>query len=137
MGRRRDGHCRPGALVALGPAVTGGLVNEAVLAVLSEALPSRAVSPYARLISPLIVGRDLETDGVYVYPSFCSAAGAGAVAGHDGYQSACEGGTLGVVGKTDAEEEMARDVYKVVIDPETFEIDHAATESLRQKNLSF
>jgi N-methylhydantoinase B len=100
--------CRPGALVALGPAVTGGLVNEAVLAVLSEALPSRAVSPYARLISPLIVGRDLETDGVYVYPSFCSAAGAGAVAGYDGYQCACEGGTLGVVGKTDAEEEMAR-----------------------------
>ena len=27
--------------------------------------------------------------------------------------------------------EMARDVYKVVIDPETFEIDHAATDSLR------
>ena len=33
--------------------------------------------------------------------------------------------------------EMARDVYKVVTDPETFEIDQAATESLRQKTYRF
>jgi N-methylhydantoinase B len=85
--------CRPGALVAAGPAVTGTLVTEAVLSVLSQALPSRAISPYARLVAPLLVG---------------AAAGAGAVTGYDGYQCVCEGGTLGVVGKTDAEEEMAR-----------------------------
>jgi N-methylhydantoinase B len=100
--------CRPGALVAGGPAVTGTLVTEAVMSVLSQALPEKAVSPYSRLIAPLVVGRDSESGGVYVYSSFCSAAGAGAVTGYDGYQCACEGGTLGVVGKTDAEEEMAR-----------------------------
>ena len=100
--------CKPGALVAGGPAVTGTLVTEAVMSVLSQALPSKAVSPYSRLIAPLVVGRDSKAGGVYVYSSFCSAAGAGAVTGYDGYQCACEGGTLGVVGKTDAEEEMAR-----------------------------
>jgi hypothetical protein len=76
---------------------------EAVMAVLSEALPDRAVSPYSRLVSPLIVGKDQETDHQYVYTSFCAAAGAGAVTGYDGYQCACDMGTLGVVGKTDAE----------------------------------
>jgi len=30
------------------------------------------------------------------------------VTGYDGYQCMCDVGTLGVVGKTDAEEEMAR-----------------------------
>jgi len=43
-----------------------------------------------------------------VYSSFCAVAGGGAVAGYDGYQCMCDLGTLGVVGKTDAEEEMAR-----------------------------
>ena len=43
-----------------------------------------------------------------MYTSFCAAGGAGAVAGYDGYQCTCDMGTLGVVGKTDAEEEMAR-----------------------------
>lgn len=100
--------CKPGALVAGAPAVTGALVIEVVLDLLSQALPSKAVSPYSRLVSPLIVGKDQETDHIYVYTSFCSAAGAGAVAGHDGYQCVCDMGTLGVVGKTDAEEEMAR-----------------------------
>jgi N-methylhydantoinase B len=100
--------CEPGALVAGGPAVTGTLVTEAVLSVLSKALPSKAVTPYGRLVAPLIVGRDDETNTHYIYSSFCSAGGAGAVAGFDGYQCVCEVGTLGVVGKTDAEEEMAR-----------------------------
>jgi N-methylhydantoinase B len=105
--------CKPGALVAGGPAVTGTLVTEAVLSLLSQALPSQAISPYARLIAPLLVGKDSETDGVYVYSSFCAAAGAGAVSGYDGYQCVCEGGTLGVVGKTDAEEEMARFPWEI------------------------
>ena len=74
----------------------------------SEALPAKSISPYARLISPIIVGRDRGTGGIYVYSTFCSAAGAGAVTGYDGYQCMCDTGTLGVVGKTDAEEEMAR-----------------------------
>jgi N-methylhydantoinase B len=100
--------CRPGALVAGAPAVTGGLVIEAVLSVLSQALPDRAIAPYSRLVSPLLVGHDSRTNGLYVYTSFGSAAGAGAVTGYDGYQCACDMGTLGVVGKTDAEEEMAR-----------------------------
>jgi N-methylhydantoinase B len=45
---------------------------------------------------------------MYIFCSFCAAGGAGAVTGYDGYQCACDMGTLGVVGKTDAEEEMAR-----------------------------
>jgi len=100
--------CKPGALVAGAPAVTGALVIEAVLGVLSQALPDRAITPYARLVAPLAVGRNEETDQIYVYTSFCSAGGGGAVAGNDGYQCMCDMGTLGVVGKTDAEEEMAR-----------------------------
>lgn len=99
---------RPGALVAGAPAVAGSLVIESVLAVLSQALPERAIAPYARLVSPLIVGREQKTDQLYVYTSFGAAAGAGAVYGFDGYQCACDMGTLGVVGKTDAEEEMVR-----------------------------
>jgi N-methylhydantoinase B len=100
--------CKLGALVAGAPAVTGALVIEAVLDVLSQALPDKAISPYSRLVSPLVVGRDEEADRIYVYTSFCAAGGGGAVAGHDGYQCTCDLGTLGVVGKTDAEEEMAR-----------------------------
>jgi N-methylhydantoinase B len=105
--------CRPGALVAGAPAITGGLVCEVVLAALSEAMPAKAVSPYARLISPIIVGKDGDARGIYVYSTFCSAAGGGAVAGYDGYQCMCDMGTLGVVGKTDAEEEMARFPWEV------------------------
>jgi N-methylhydantoinase B len=106
--------CRPGALVAGAPAVTGGLVIEAVLSVLSQALPERAIAPYSRLVSPLLVGHDSRTNGLYVYTSFGSAAGAGAVTGYDGYQCACDMGTLGVVGKTDAEEEMARFPWEIL-----------------------
>jgi len=100
--------CRPGALVAGAPAVAGALVIECVLAVLSQALPEKSIAPYSRLIAPLVVGHGREEDGLYVYTSFGSAAGAGAVTGYDGYQCACDMGTLGVVGKTDAEEEMVR-----------------------------
>jgi N-methylhydantoinase B len=50
---------------------------------------------------------------VYVYSSFCSGGGGGAVAGYDGYQCASDTGTLGVVGKADAEEEMARFPWRV------------------------
>jgi N-methylhydantoinase B len=105
--------CRPGALVAGAPAVAGSLVIEAVLAVLSQALPDKAIAPYSRLVSPLVVGHDAMTDGLYVYTSFGAAAGAGAVTGFDGYQCACDMGTLGVVGKTDAEEEMVRFPWEV------------------------
>jgi N-methylhydantoinase B len=100
--------CKPGALVAGAPAVTGSLVIEAVLSLLSQAIPERAITPYSRLVSPLIVGNNQQTNQLYVYTSFCSAGGAGAVMGYDGYQCVCDMGTLGVVGKTDAEEEMAR-----------------------------
>jgi len=105
---------RPGALVAGAPAVTGGLVIEAVLSVLSQALPNRAISPYSRLVSPLVVGNDPKTGELYVYTSFGSAGGAGAVTGFDGYQCACDMGTLGVVGKTNAEEEMVRFPWDII-----------------------
>lgn len=99
---------KPGALVASAPGVAGALVIEAVLAVLSKALPHRSIAPYSRLIAPTIVGHGHGEEGIYVYTSFGSAAGAGAVTRYDGYQNACDMGTLGVVGKTDAEEEMVR-----------------------------
>jgi len=100
--------CRPGALVASSPAVTGSMVIRAVMSVLSQALPGRAIAPYGPLDSFDVIGDNPDTGGMYAYTSFCPVAGAGAVAGYDGYQCVCDGGTLGVVGKTDAEEEMAR-----------------------------
>jgi N-methylhydantoinase B len=99
--------CRPGALVAAGPAITGGMVIEAVMSVLSQALPEKAIAPYGPLDSFNVVGQ-ADGSGIYVYSSFCCVAGGGAVTGYDGYQCMCDLGTLGVVGKTDAEEEMAR-----------------------------
>ncbi len=101
-----DAH--PGALTAAAPAVTGGLLIETVLSVLSQALPDKAIASYSRLIGALMVGNDPRTNGFYVYTSFGPAAGAGAVSGYDGYQCSCDMGTLGVVGKSDVEEEMAR-----------------------------
>ncbi len=100
--------CNPGALTAGAPAVTGGLTIEAVLSVLSQALPEKAIAPYARLTAPIIVGNDPRDGCLYVDTSFCSAAGGGAVYGYDGYQCSCDMGTLGVVGKSDAEDEMVR-----------------------------
>jgi N-methylhydantoinase B len=100
--------CRPGALVAAGPAITGGMVIEAVMSVLSKALPDKAIAPYGPLDSLSIMGQYPDGSGMYVYSSFCAVGGGGAVAGFDGYQCMCDLGTLGVVGKTDAEEEMAR-----------------------------
>ena len=100
--------CRPGALVAAGPAIVGGLVIEAVMSVLSQALPHKAIAPYGPLDSLTLFGQNPDGTGMYVFTSFCAVAGGGAVAGYDGYQCMCDLGTLGVVGKTDAEEEMAR-----------------------------
>ena len=102
-------NARPGALTAATPAVTGALIVEAVFSALSQALPDRAIAPYARLPGAgTPVGIDPRTNELYVYTSFCSAGGAGAVSGYDGYQCCCEVSTLGVVSKTDAEEEMVR-----------------------------
>lgn len=105
--------CNAGALVASATAVTGSLVIETIMDVMSQALPDQAVSPYSRLISPIIVGKEQESENVYVYSSFCSGGGAGAVTGYDGYQCASDTGTLGVVGKADAEEEMARFPWRI------------------------
>jgi N-methylhydantoinase B len=99
--------------VASATAITGSLVIETVLDVMSQALPEQAVSPYARLIAPIVVGKEQESERMYVWSSFCSAGGGGAVTGYDGYQCTCDMGTLGVVGKTDAEEEMARFPWRI------------------------
>jgi N-methylhydantoinase B len=94
----------------------GTLVDctEAVLSVLSQALSERAIASYARLSSPILTGRDESADRMYVYTAFGPVAGAGAVYGYDGYQSACDMGTLGVVGKSDAEDEMARFPWEIL-----------------------
>ena len=106
--------CTDNCLVAESPAVIGALTIEAVLALLSKALPERAIAAYSRLSAPVLVGRDDSLDGVYVYSSFSSVGGAGAVYGYDGYQCACDMGTLGVVGKSDSEDEMARFPWEIL-----------------------
>jgi hypothetical protein len=80
-------------LTAASPAITGGTVIEAVLAVMSMVLPDRSIAPYAKLISPILVGRD-KRDKLYIYSTFSSCAGAG-LTGYDGYQNCCDLGTLG------------------------------------------
>jgi N-methylhydantoinase B len=106
--------CSDHCLVSESPAIIGGLTIESVLATLSEALPHRAIATYSRLSNPVLVGKDNSKDGVYVFSSFGATGCAGAVYGYDGYQSACNMGTLGVVGKSDAEDEMARYPWEIV-----------------------
>jgi N-methylhydantoinase B len=107
-------HAKPGALTAAAPSITGVLIIECVLSVLSKALPQRAISPYGRLSGPgQMIGIDPRTNKLFVFTSFASCGGAGAVYGYDGYQCCCELGTMGVVSKTDAEEEMVRFPWRI------------------------
>jgi N-methylhydantoinase B len=106
-------NARPGALTAGAPSITGAMVIECVLSTLSQALPKSAITPYGRPLHLMFIGRDPRTDGLYTNISFCPAGGAGAVSGYDGYQCCCELGALGVVTKTDAEEEMVRFPWRV------------------------
>ena len=106
--------CTDECLVCESPALVGGLTIESVLSLLSQALPERAIATYSRLSAPVLVGKDDSADGVYVFCSFSSVAGAGAVYGYDGYQCASDVGTLGVVGKSDSEDEMARFPWEIV-----------------------
>ncbi len=102
-------NAKPGALTAATPGVTGAAIIECVFSTLSQALPQLAIASYARLASAgMMVGTDPRTNGLYIYSTFCTASGAGAVYGYDGYQCCCDMATLGVVSKTDAEEEMVR-----------------------------
>jgi N-methylhydantoinase B len=90
------------------------MIIESVLSALSQALPERAIASYGRLIGPgMRVGRDPRTNELYVYVTFCPYGGAGAVSGYDGYQCAGDMGALGVVSKSDAEEEMVRFPWQV------------------------
>jgi len=108
-------NARPGALTAATPGVTGAIIIESVFSALSQALPERAIASYARLAGAgTPVGIDPRTNELYVYTSFCTAGGAGAVHGCDGYQCCCDMGTLGVVSKTDAEEEMVRFPWRII-----------------------
>ncbi|CAM4277981.1 hydantoinase B/oxoprolinase family protein [Acinetobacter pragensis] len=100
--------CDKKALTAAAPAVGGTMAVEAVMDAMSKALPDRAITPYGRVIAPILVGLPKDDQEMYVMTSFCPAAGAGAVSGNDGYQCAAETSVLGVVGKSDVEEEMAR-----------------------------
>ncbi len=107
-------NAKPGALTAATPGVTGAAIVECVFSALSQALPQHAIASYARLASAgMMVGTDPRTNGLYIYSTFCTASGAGAVYGYDGYQCCCDMATLGVVSKTDAEEEMVRFPWRV------------------------
>ncbi|MFC1846021.1 hydantoinase B/oxoprolinase family protein [Chloroflexota bacterium] len=106
-------HAKPGALTAAAPSMAGSMVVQCVMAVLSQALPDHAVAPYGRPLHIMMIGIDPRTNQLYAYISFCPAGAAGAVYGYDGYQCCCDMGTLGVVSKTDAEEEMVRFPWRV------------------------
>lgn len=107
-------NAKPGALTAATPGVTGAAIVECVFSALSQALPQHAIASYARLASAgMMVGTDPRTNELYIYSTFCTASGAGAVYGYDGYQCCCDMATLGVVSKTDAEEEMIRFPWRV------------------------
>ncbi|WP_024333761.1 hydantoinase B/oxoprolinase family protein [Desulfotignum balticum] len=105
--------CTDGSLVAAAPSLVGGRVVECVLSVLSQALPDHAIASYAGPNELMFIGHDPRTNELYVDVSFCPDAGAGAVYGYDGYQCFACGGTLGVVSKADAEEEMVRFPWRV------------------------
>lgn len=106
-------HAKPGALTAAAPSTTGSMVVECVISVLSQALPQKAITAYGRNLHIMMIGNDPRTNQLYVYISFCPTGGAGAVYGYDGYQCACDVGTMGVLSKTDAEEEMVRFPWRV------------------------
>lgn len=104
---------KPGALTACAPSTTGTMVIECVTSALSQALPHKAIAPYSRPFNIGIIGIEPRLSQLYAYITFCPTAGAGAVYGYDGYQCSCEMATLGVVSKTDAEEEMVRFPWRV------------------------
>jgi N-methylhydantoinase B len=106
-------HARPGALTAAAPSIAGAMVIECVISVLSKALTNRAITPYGRPLHIMMIGMDPRVNQLYAYISFCPGTGAGAVYGYDGYQCCCDMGTLGVVSKTDAEEEMVRFPWRI------------------------
>jgi N-methylhydantoinase B len=103
---------REGTVVNARP-ITGTMVIECVLSVLSQALPQHAIAPYGKAVHLMFIGRDPGADEMYVYISFCPGSGAGAVTNYDGYQCCTDMGALGVVAKADAEEEMLRFPWRV------------------------
>jgi len=106
-------HAKPGALTAAAPSIAGAMTVECALSALSQALPNKAITPYGRPLHIMMIGIDPRLSQLYAYISFCPAGGAGAVCGYDGYQCCCDMGTLGVVSKTDAEEEMVRFPWRI------------------------
>lgn len=98
------------AKIAAGVALTGCLLGEVVLSLLSQALPEKAIAPYSRQITANTI--TLGKPGVFV--TFCPSAGAGAVYGYDGYQCCATGSTLGNIGKTNIEDEMTRFPWEYV-----------------------
>lgn len=106
-------NCKPGALVAAAPSLVGHKIMECVLSALSQAIPRSAIAAYPGPFELMFIGPDPRTGQLYVYISFCPDAGAGATYGYDGYQCFACGGTLGVVAKADAEEEMVRFPWRV------------------------
>lgn len=105
---------KPGSKTAAAPSICGAMIIDCVLSALSQALPKSAITPYGRPEHIMFIGPDpRKNNSLYVYISFCPAGGAGAVFGYDGYQCCCEMGSLGVVSKADAEEEMDRFPWRI------------------------
>ena len=100
----------PDAKIAAGVALTGCLLGEVVMSLLSQVRPDKAIAPYSRqiTINTITLGRP----GVFI--TFCPSAGAGAVYGNDGYQCCATGSTLGNIGKTNIEDEMIRFPWEYV-----------------------
>jgi N-methylhydantoinase B len=107
-------NAKPGSRTALAPSITGAMVIECVLSVLSQVLPQKAIAPYGKALHLMFIGKDPRSDEMYFYISFGPGGGAGAVTNYDGYQCCTDLGALGVVGKADAEEEMVRFPWRVI-----------------------
>jgi len=102
------------------PATVGGMgvsmgtqIMEAVLAAMSQALPTRAVAAWGRHRGDYTFGTDFRTGEQYVKTSFDYDGSAGAVYGFDGYAGATTIGTLGSVNRGNVEEEEIRVPWRV------------------------
>jgi len=101
------------ATVGAAPITVGSQVMESVIMALSQALPHRAIAPWARHYRHYIFGPDPRTGDRYVQTMFEPDGGAGAVWGYDGFEGAASITTLGVVRRANVEEMEVRVPWRI------------------------
>ena len=101
------------ATVGAAPITVGSQVMESVIMALAQAMPDRAVAPWARHYRHYIFGPDPRTGDRYVQTMFEPDGGAGAVSGFDGFEGAASITTLGVVRRANVEEMEVRVPWRI------------------------